>query len=280
MNTSLDHLPPRKRDQLGSLAGLLREAGPVEMIVLFGSHARGDWVEDAETGYESDYDLLVLVESPKVADDTDRWGPAEQRIARLPDMPPVSLIVHDVKYVNEQLRRGQYFFNDIASEGVLLYTSGAFTLTSHRMPSPAERQAQAESDFEYWSTSANEFYDDFEGNLAKGRYSKAAFELHQAAERFLSAALLGLSAYKPRTHNLEKLADRAAGLHPDLRPVLPRALPEDRRLFDLLKKAYVDARYSKKYRITGDELTALGARVRELGAVVERVSREKIATLG
>ena len=33
------------------------------MVVLFGSHARGDWVEDPETGYRSDYDLLVVVES-------------------------------------------------------------------------------------------------------------------------------------------------------------------------------------------------------------------------
>ncbi len=55
MKTSLDHLSSRKHDELASLVALLREAGPVEMIVLFGSHARGDWVEDAETGYESDY---------------------------------------------------------------------------------------------------------------------------------------------------------------------------------------------------------------------------------
>jgi len=39
------------------VVSLLREAAPVEMVVLFGSHARGDWVEDPITGYESDFDV-------------------------------------------------------------------------------------------------------------------------------------------------------------------------------------------------------------------------------
>jgi hypothetical protein len=84
----------------------------------------------------------------------------------------------------------------------------------------------------------------------------------------------------PKSHNIEKLAKLAAQFHPDMRPLLPRTEPEDKRLFELLKKAYVDARYSTKYRITAEELAVLGVRVKELGAVVERVCREKIATLG
>ena len=34
-----------------------RQAPDTRMIILFGSHARGDWVEDMETGYRSDWDL-------------------------------------------------------------------------------------------------------------------------------------------------------------------------------------------------------------------------------
>lgn len=72
MKTSVDHLSPSKRNKLARLVHLLRQAGPVEMIVLFGSHARGDWVQDRETGYESDYDLLVITRSRDVAEDADR----------------------------------------------------------------------------------------------------------------------------------------------------------------------------------------------------------------
>jgi predicted nucleotidyltransferase/HEPN domain-containing protein len=278
MKTSLDHLSAGKREELARIVEILREVGPVEMVVLFGSHARGDWVDDRMTGYKSDYDLLVVTRSREVAEDGALWGTATQRIAKM-DLPSVDLIVHDFKFVNEQLAHGQYFFKDIATEGVLLYTSGAFTFPAKRAPTPAQRQEQAEGDFERFFTSAHEFYDTYGDDLAKGRHNKSAFELHQATERFFAAFLLTFTGYMPKLHDIEKLADIAAGLHPDMRPLLPRVEPEDKRLFDLLKKAYVDARYSPKYSITADELRALGPQVEELGRVIERVCREKIATL-
>lgn len=57
MKTSLEHLPEHKRDQLAAITALLQAEAQAEMVILFGSHARGDWVEDAETGYQSDYDV-------------------------------------------------------------------------------------------------------------------------------------------------------------------------------------------------------------------------------
>jgi len=279
MKTSLEHLPARKQQQLRAVVALLREAAPVEMVILFGSHARGDWVEDHRTGYQSDLDILVAVASPAVAEKSMLWGDIEARAEALPGMTPVNIIAHDFKFLNKALERGQYFFADIEKEGVLLFDSGAFRFTSKRAPTVAERRAQAEEDFEYWATSAAEFYDTHRDDLAKGRYSKSAFELHQAAERYFAALLLTFTAYKPVTHNLEKLANQAASLHPALRAALPRAAGEEERLFALLKKAYIDARYKKKYRITAEELTVLGDRVRELGVLVESACREKLALL-
>ena len=163
------------------------------MIVVFGSHARGDWVEDPETGYESDYDLLVIVKSAKVAEDTAVWGPVESRIAKL-DMPSVSLVVHDYKYVNDQLKRGQFFFSDVANEGVLLFTSGAYTLTAKRAPTKEQRLEQAQRDFEHRFTSAGRFFITYGDHLARAWFNESAFELHQAAERYLGAMLLVFTA--------------------------------------------------------------------------------------
>jgi len=61
MNTSLDHLPERKREQLRAIAAAVQASVNVEMIILFGSYARGNWVEDHGTLYYSDYDLMVIV---------------------------------------------------------------------------------------------------------------------------------------------------------------------------------------------------------------------------
>lgn len=55
MKTSLDHLPELKREQIQAILALLQAEAPVEMVILFGSYARGDWVEDPENGYFSDF---------------------------------------------------------------------------------------------------------------------------------------------------------------------------------------------------------------------------------
>ena len=66
MKTDLDHLPERKREQVTAIAAVVRANAPVDMVILFGSYARGDWVEDLGTGYFSDYDLMAIVETKAV----------------------------------------------------------------------------------------------------------------------------------------------------------------------------------------------------------------------
>ena len=60
--------------------------------------------------------------------------------------------------------------------------------------------------------------------------------------------------------------------------LLPKTDPDDKHLFDLLKKAYIDARYSMSYRITADELAELQKRVLLLADRVRAACLEKIAT--
>lgn len=81
-------------------------------------------------------------------------------------------------------------------------------------------------------------------------------------------------------HNLEALGKRAGDLHPELRNVFPQSTPEEERLFNLLKKAHVDARYSSKYVITAEELAVIAGWVRDLRDRVERVCVERIAAMG
>jgi len=57
MKMSLDHLPPAKREPIAAIASLLQAGAPVEMLILFGSYARGDWVDDPLTKYVSDFDV-------------------------------------------------------------------------------------------------------------------------------------------------------------------------------------------------------------------------------
>jgi uncharacterized protein len=279
MKDSLDHLPAKKRDQIRAVADLIRAEADPEMVVLFGSHARGDWVEDPAGGYFSDFDVLVVVRSRSQVDKHDLWSKIEQRAQRITRPTSLSVIVHDLKDVNEQIEKGHYFFTDITREGVLIYDSGRVHLAEARERPAAERKAYAEKCFADWSKSARGFLRQHEHAMEDGELNIAAFELHQAAERFYHCALLVLTAYKPKSHNLDDLAKRAADLHPLLRNVFPRGTLEDDRLFKLLKHAYVDARYDPGFIITKDELEHLAAHVRTLRDRVDQVCRERIAAM-
>ena len=279
MKTSLDHLPQEKRDKLGRIVEILRHKAPVEMVILFGSHARGDWVEDDETGYMSDFDLLAVVKDPKVAEDGVLWAELEAEARAAAGKTPVTLIAHDARFLNKEIRTGQYFFADVLREGVLLYTTKRVELAKPKAATLEERVALMETYLTSWSTSANEFYANFEFSAGRQSYSIAAFHLHQATERYYAAVLLVFTGYKPRTHNIEELGSRAIEVAPELAGALPRAEEGDRRLFDLLKRAYIEARYSMSYRIGEEELAVLGERVKALAAFVERLCREKIASV-
>ncbi len=277
MKTSLDHLPETKQRRLRALGELICKEAEVEMVILFGSFARGDWVEDPVGGYFSDFDVLVVVKTRRMVDKTNLWSKIEGRARRISEPTSLSLIVHDIKDVNEQLEKGFYFFSDIRKEGIVIYDSGRFHLAEAKERPAAERKAHAQAWFEQWFKSANDFYRQHEHAIDDAAWSVSAFDLHQTTERLYHCALLVLTAYKPKVHNLEDLGKRAGDLHPALRNVFPRATPEEDRLFKLLKRAYVDARYDPKFAITREELEAIAVHVRELRGRVEMVCRERIA---
>lgn len=282
MKSKLDHLPEKKRGELAFLVDLIRSNVDVEMIILFGSYARGDWVEELaedETNYkyQSDFDLLVVVKDPLLADKTSRWNKIwadARRVVRT----PVSIIPHDIEFVNRRLRKGQYFFTDIKKEGVLLYTSGRYELVEAKELTPAERRKMAEEDFGYWYGRADSFFEQHRHALSREDFCTAAFELHQTTERLYGALLLVYSRYKPSTHDLEELGKRVAGIEPCTLEVFPQGTPEERRRFQLLRKAYVDARYKPSYQIAREDLQWLEAHVAQLKQLTESLCRQKIAS--
>src|SRR5687768_11445432 len=185
----------------------------------------------------------------------------ERRAREAAGKTPVTLIVHDVKFVNHEIRIGQYFFADIVNEGVLLLDSRRVQLAKPKALNAHERLALAERNFINWFDSASEFWRGCRYYASRNLLKHAAFLLHQATERYYHAALLVFTGYKQRTHDIEALGKLAGEQHALLFEVLPKTEPEDKRLFDLLKKAYIDARYSMSYCITIDELSILQERV-------------------
>jgi len=282
MKKSLTHLPKHKRDELKRVKEIILDECPtLLMIILFGSHARGDWVEDRhlEDGvlheYMSDFDILVIVRSNRIVNSTDTWRHAEARARRL--VPTwTSLIIESIETVNNALARGHYFFTDIKKEGVLLYDTGEFKLARPRKLDPRERRGLARAHFNQWFANANEVYRQYKHALHDRSYSWAAFVLHQAVERFYGAILLVFTNYRPRLHDLEKLSHMVAGHDPAFMTVFPQATPEQKECFELLRRAYVEARYNPGYKITKAQLEYLAQRVRKLQRLTKKICEAKI----
>ena len=257
------------------------------MLILFGPYGRGDWVcgryveDNATYFYQSDFDLLVVTENRAHATAagkarlSDAIGRRLRRFGR--DQPSSTIIVADIKHLNDDLRRGNYFLAGVMNEGVLLFDSGRHTLAEVGAVDPLKSQRHAQEDFRYRFTTACEFFDATFDDIEKGRFNKAAFELHQAAERFFNAVVLTFARYDPKTHDLEKLDRLASNLHPDFFTVFPRATEQQKRCFDLLKKAYIDARYKRDFAITRQKIEFLIVRVRTLRELTERLYEERIA---
>jgi uncharacterized protein len=265
--------------QLQAIAALLRETPGVDQLILFGSYARGNWVEDRMTGYFSDYDLLVVVSDPALASQIATWAQLETQARALTRDITVTLIVHDIRELNQQIRQGRYFFADIVKEGIVLYDSKRVTLATPKALTREERLQMTQDYYDYWFASATQFWRGVGYFMRDGDLRAAAFLLHQSAERYLHTFTLVFTAYKHRTHDLEKLANLVESMHPAIRGALPRTSAEEQKLFTLLKRAYVDARYSASYRITAEELTTLREQVRDLAARVRQACAQELASL-
>lgn len=301
MQTSLDHLPPAKQRELERVVQILFEEfgdttaiatsdwkknARILKVILYGSYARGGWVDEPHTakGYQSDYDLLVIVNNEKLTDRIEFWATAEDRLDRELAITktlrtPVNFIVHTMQEVNDGLAHGRYFFMDIARDGIALYQSEDTEFHKPKPKTPEQALAMAREYFGDWFPTAAGFRRNAGYAERDGDRKLAAFLLHQATERLYHCVLLVCTFYTPHVHNLGFLRTQAERIDPRLIDAWPRDNRADRSRFQKLKEAYVKARYSRHFRITEEELAWLGERVEVLGQAVQVICEERIAQL-
>ena len=295
MRKDIDHLPQTQQDELARATQILmdefsvaisratqpwKKNGRVQKVILFGSYARDDWVDEPENGYQSDYDLLIIVSHPDLTDIAEYWYVAEDKILRDPTIGrPVNIIVHTLEEVNQGLTRGEYFWVDIARDGIALYELPGTVLATPKPLTAADAFDMASGYFGVWFEKIDHSLKIARFCLDEGQINDAAFNLHQAVERAYTCYLLSRVQYVPRSHNIKFLRSLAEDKEPQLIDSWPRATKVDRRRFELTKRAYVDARYSKNYEISTDDLAAITVAVRSLRDTVEAVSREWLETL-
>ncbi|MBE1529812.1 putative nucleotidyltransferase/HEPN domain-containing protein [Sphingopyxis sp. OAS728] len=301
MRSSIDHLPAQKQRELERVVEIIFEEfedalalatqdwkrkGRISKVILYGSYARGGWIDEPHTakGYQSDYDLLIIVNDKRLTDRVEYWSKLDDRLIRELTMTksvrtPVNFIVHSIDEVNRGLAEGRYFFMDVAKDGIALYQAVNDDLPEPHPKSPHAALEMAQEYFDEWLPAAQGMIETAEFSRTKRRLKDAAFLTHQATERLYHCVLLVCTFYTPHVHNLAFLRTQAERVDDRLFDAWPSQTKADRARFEKLKDAYVKARYSKHYRITEEELAWLGERVSVLSDIVETICRERIAQL-
>jgi uncharacterized protein len=301
MRSDLDHLPPHKQREIERVVQIIfeefedaialatkdwRRKARIQKVILYGSYARGTWVDEPHTakGYQSDYDLLIIVSDKRLTERVDYWLKLEARLNA--DLAitrtlrtPVNFIVHTLQEVNDGLAHGRYFFMDVARDGIALFEIDDTELHTPQPKTPTQALTMAREYFEEWMPAAVGRAKLGQFAVEQGLLKHAAFEYHQAAESLYHCVLLVVEFYTPHVHNLGFLRTQAERLDRRLVNVWPRDNRDHRSRFEKLKEAYVKARYSKHYRITTEELAWIAEQIEELGRVVHVVCQERIEVL-
>lgn len=292
MKNSITYLPKDKQGELNFLVNEVQKRLPqTEYIILFGSYARDKYVrrdirvepDGVPTVKISDYDILVLtsgINSKKaetVLDNVEDIFFAGKDFDR---DTPVQFINDDIKNFNKFIEERRYFYTQIKEEGIILYNSGKYKLAKRRTLNFDEIKQQAQEYFDEKFDRANSFLRSAKHDYNDADFKMASFHLHQACENYYYTIRLSFTLRNNKQHNLSKLSGSTKRYSEDLKTVFPQDTPEEKRLFTLLKAAYVDARYNPHFVVTKEDIDALIPKVEWLKDITERICGERIEGYG
>ena len=294
MKTTLPKESQSHREIIEQIAQIIKDVGKqkISHIILFGSFARGTWqneLKEESDGrllhYISDYDILVITKEHNAGNGSRAVNLASkinERIEKkgLDKKHPTSIIIEPLTTVNNNLQKGQYFFIDIKKEGILLYQDEmAEDLKEAKELNDSEKREIAQKYFDIWIEKAEKFLKGSKFYFNEKDYNQSAFLLHQATECFYQCSHLVFTNYSPKLHDIEKLEKPLIYFSKKFLSVFPKNTIDEKDNFDLLKRAYVEARYNENYSIAKEQLEYLISRVELLDKVVKAVCLEKIGGL-
>ncbi|MFR9166837.1 MAG: HEPN domain-containing protein [Dysgonomonas sp.] len=290
MKTSISFLPEKKREELKVITEKVCEllGYDCEMIILFGSYAKDKYIDyDQRTEYGvrtyfmSDYDILVVTAGKENSFSVSR------KLNKVEDhfykgkhhsmVTPIQFIHETINELNKAIEKGYYFYTDITKDGILLYNSKRQKLIKPHKLNYEEIKDLATQYFNERFDRANSFYIDANNAFNRNDFKQSSFYLHQAIENLYFAITLTYTLYSPKEHNLYKISGYAKRHCLDVNKPFPRDNDEEKRLFQLLDDAYVQARYNPHFVVTKEDIETLIPRVEMLRDITRNTCEKKIA---
>jgi len=286
MKKSLKHLPQKKRDELKNIAAIIcKKCDDVEMIVLFGSYARGDYREPQDVMENkpglrkvSDYDILVVTGTEKSGRDLSLWARVSRFCEENGLKTYVNITAHDIETLNVKLSEGQYFFSDAKEEGIVLYDSKKFKLAEKRKLTNKEQGKISQKYFDEYFQAANTFFLQYKNALKIGDSKNSSFQLHQAAEHAYKCIISVFSngRHLPKDHFLTNLACRVNKFHSELKTLFSQKNRREEKRFETFEYAYIGARYDPDFMMLKADQEILDQDVKKLIGITKEICEAKI----
>ncbi len=286
MKTTLpENIPQKRLDELNFVLDTIKkELGTkdveIDKIILFWSYARWNFVvEDIKEKEEfrSDFDILIITKK-------DLWEEEWTLSMYLTDIikktskikQPVTLIIENLNHINTMLKMWRYFYADIKREWVVLLDNSWIELSEYKELTKEERQEMMKEDYEMWYPKGNDFFDWYKFYMEKDKFNLSSFHLHQSVECYMTAYLLVKTQYKEKTHDLTHLYTKLKQSDSRFNIWFNFEYSKEFITFQLLREAYVWARYDKNYKITKEQLEFLENKVLTLKQLVKELCEEEI----
>lgn len=266
----MDQLPAPIRQELARVTALLFEAfeettkgrcsehfraGRILAVMLDACPAGDDRAHDVPG---EAFHLLAIVNYPRLSRSERDWRMVRDRLHRAWTFGeiahPVRLAVESLERVNRALIEGVPHFVTLMAQGVALYRMEGLRFETPRHLPASERRARGLTEYARWHGRADAFLAGAGFYQSQGNAPMAALLLHQACEHFYQCVLWSLTLHGPRSHALNELRESAEALDSRLRAAWPRDTPSERRAFGCIRRAYVEVRYGRCYRINRKKL--------------------------
>jgi uncharacterized protein len=192
----------------------------------------------------------------------------------------ITAVVQSLDAVNELIAKNSRFLTTLYHKAVLVYNvSNSILTTPPVAPSNEATMCKIETTWNKCFNTAERFYKTACFCLDNGWNEKALFDLHQATQHTCMGLLRIYTGYRSTTHNLSRLLALIENFSFIPSTIFPCSTEEETALFNLLNKAYSDARYKEDYSIPAETANLLKKRVHQLLLVAEKLYNKKMIAI-
>jgi uncharacterized protein len=282
---ALQYLPKQQVAQLVQLIQKIVQAIYPVKIICYGY--RTSTMDDWSCFFDGDthnkritptYDFLIITNDEEKRAHYEIIEIAEQQA--FPMGCDTTIIVQQLNEANKALENGSRFISTVYRKGLMLYNGNGLPLSTppQELDIPVLKKLVEDS----WNRRfglSRRFLKTANYCFDNGWNEQTIFDLHQSVEHACVAIIRAYTGFRPTTHNLSRLLDLICNFSQELVTLFPRQTKEETNLFNILNRAYSEARYNEKYTVTTEIAKLLIGRVTTLLDMAEELYDRKQLSL-